>query len=94
MIALGKDIEPTSNWPYLKTAPQALAAGNHSATAFREVLEGGAELLQKRFSDDDAIEDLIHDRAHLVDIVLRAAWQRHAGRHAATGVTQLAPNRC
>ncbi len=82
MIALGKDIEPTSNWPYLKSAPQALAAGSHSATAFREVLEGGAELLKKRFSDDDAIEDLIHDRAHLVDIVLRAAWQRHAGRHA------------
>jgi [protein-PII] uridylyltransferase len=82
MIALGKDIDPTSNWPYLKSAPQALAASNFSPAAFREVLETGAELIKQRFTDDDVIEDLIHDRAHLVDIVLRAAWQRYAGRHS------------
>ena len=31
---------------------------------------------------DDAIEDLVRDRARLVDIALKAAWIRHAGRFA------------
>jgi [protein-PII] uridylyltransferase len=31
---------------------------------------------------DEAIEDLVRDRARLVDIALRAAWVRHAGRFA------------
>ena len=82
MIALGKENETTSNWPYLATAPHALEAGTYSAQAFRQVLETGAEQIKQRFVEDDVIEDLIHDRAFLVDIVLRAAWKRHARKHA------------
>ncbi len=82
MIALGKEIDSPSNWPYLATAPQALEASNYSAQAFRQVLEAGAEQIKQRFVEDDVIEDLIHDRALLVDIVLRAAWKRHVRAHA------------
>ncbi len=82
MIALGKENETTSNWPYLATAPHALEASNYSAQGFRQVLEAGAEQIKQRFVEDDVIEDLIHDRAFLVDIVLRAAWKRHARKHA------------
>jgi [protein-PII] uridylyltransferase len=82
MIALGKENETTSNWPYLATAPHALEASNYSAQAFRQVLEAGADQIKQRFVEDDVIEDLIHDRAFLVDIVLRAAWKRHARKHA------------
>ena len=82
MIALGKENESPSNWPYLATAPHALEASNYSAQAFRQVLEAGAEQIKQRFVEDDVIEDLIHDRALLVDIVLRAAWKRHARKHA------------
>ncbi|MBS0612796.1 MAG: nucleotidyltransferase domain-containing protein, partial [Proteobacteria bacterium] len=82
MIALGKEIE-LSAWPYLNSAPQALAAGGYSAAAFRDVLDIGTSLIKQRFAEDAPIEDLIHDRAQLVDVVLRAAWRHHAGRHAA-----------
>ncbi|MFO1468151.1 MAG: [protein-PII] uridylyltransferase [Steroidobacteraceae bacterium] len=81
-MALGRESEPPSNWSYLAMAPQALADGGHSAAAFREVLDKGTALIRQRFSEDDVIEDLVHDRAHLVDIVLRAAWRHHASRHA------------
>src|SRR4029077_20647717 len=57
-------------------------AGQFSPAAFRDVLQRGATLLKERFLADDIIEDLVRGRAQLVDIVLRAAWQRHAGRHA------------
>ena len=82
MIALGEENQTTSNWPYLATAPHALEASNFSARGFRQVLETGAEQIKQRFVEDDVIEDLIHDRAFLVDIVLRAAWKRHARKHA------------
>ena len=37
---------------------------------------------KERFVADEAIEDLVRDRARLVDIALRAAWVRHAGKFA------------
>ena len=49
---------------------------------FRQVLDRGTELLKERFVADEAIEDLVRDRARLVDIALRAAWVRHAGKFA------------
>jgi len=75
-------LEPAADWPYLKAAPDALQSGQFSPISFRQVLDRGTELLKDRFIADDAIEDLVRDRARLVDIALRAAWVRHAGRYA------------
>ena len=82
MNASGANLDKLSHWSYLNEAPRALEAGSFSAQAFRQVLETGADLIKKRFVENDVIEDLIHDRAFLVDIVLRAAWKRHARAHA------------
>ncbi len=77
-----KFLEPPAEWPYLATAAAALHSGQFSPTTFRQVLDRGTELLKERFVADDAIEDLVLDRARLVDIALRAAWICHAGRFA------------
>jgi hypothetical protein len=80
--AYGKFLDQTADWPYLTAAPTALQGGQFSPGVFREVLDRGTELLKERFEADEAIEDLVRDRARLVDITLRAAWVRHAGRFA------------
>jgi [protein-PII] uridylyltransferase len=82
LSARGKFLQPPVDWPYLKTVPAALAEGQFSPVIFRQVLDRGTELLKERFIADDAIEDLVLDRARLVDITLRAAWVCHAGRFA------------
>ena len=82
MNAYGKFLDQTADWPYLTAAPGALQDGQFSPTVFREVLDRGTELLKGRFEADEAIEDLVRDRARLVDITLRAAWVRHAGKFA------------
>src|SRR6202790_5165210 len=80
--AHGKLLDQPADWPYLTAAPNALRDGQFSPIVFRQVLDRGAELLQERFAADEAIEDLVRDRARLVDITLRAAWVRHAGKYA------------
>jgi [protein-PII] uridylyltransferase len=82
MNTAGRDLGIEQDWPYLQSAPTALKNGNFSPLAFRQVLENGAEQLKERFTADEPIEDLVRDRARLVDIVLRAAWVRHAGKYA------------
>ncbi|HEY1313713.1 MAG TPA: [protein-PII] uridylyltransferase [Steroidobacteraceae bacterium] len=82
MNAPEKILAHPADWPYLTAAPLALQQGQFSPIVFRQVLDRGSELLQERFAHDDAIEDLVRDRARLVDITLRAAWVRHAGRFA------------
>ncbi|HXL70366.1 MAG TPA: hypothetical protein VN935_03900, partial [Rhizomicrobium sp.] len=82
MNAHGKFLDQPADWPYLRTVPEALEGGQFSPIVFRQVLERGTELLQERFAADEAIEDLVRDRARLVDITLRAAWVRHAGKFA------------
>src|SRR5260370_112382 len=62
--------------------PEDLREGQFSPIVFRQVLDRGTELLQERFALDEAVEDLVRDRARLVDITLRAAWVRHAGKFA------------
>jgi [protein-PII] uridylyltransferase len=79
--AHGKFLE-TADWPYLRAAPEALQEGQFSPIIFRQVLDRGTELLKDRFVADEPIEDLVRDRAQLVDITLRAAWVRHAGKFA------------
>ena len=83
MNAHDKFLDQSADWPYLTAAPTALQDGQFSPDVFRQVLDRGTELLQERFAADEAIEDLVRDRARLVDITLRAAWVRHAGKFAA-----------
>jgi [protein-PII] uridylyltransferase len=80
--AHGKFLDPIPDWTYLTAVPQELKDGQFSPIVFRQVLDRGTELLKDRFVADDAIEDLVRDRARLVDIALRAAWLRHAGKFA------------
>jgi len=80
--ARGVDLDQQAGWAYLTEAPQALENSQFSPPVFRQVLERGTELLQERFAADEGIEELVRDRARLVDIALRAAWKRHAGRFA------------
>jgi [protein-PII] uridylyltransferase len=75
-------LDPPADWDYLTAAPDALHGGQFSPIVFRQVLDRGTELLKERFVADEAIEDLVRDRARLVDIALRAAWIRHAGKFA------------
>jgi [protein-PII] uridylyltransferase len=77
-----KPLDPSLDWSYLEAVPQALNDGQFSPLVFRQVLDRGAELLKDRFVADEAIEDLVRDRARLVDVALRAAWVRHAGKFA------------
>jgi len=82
LSAHGTLLDPTADWPYLTAAPEALREGQFSPIVFRQVLDRGTELLQDRFAADEAVEDLVRDRGRLVDITLRAAWVRHAGKFA------------
>ncbi len=82
MSAHGTLLDPTADWPYLTAAPEALREGQFSPIVFRQVLDRGTELLQDRFAAGEAVEDLVRDRGRLVDITLRAAWVRHAGKFA------------
>ena len=82
MNAHGSFLDHTADWPYLTAAPEALRDGQFSPVIFRQVLDHGTELLKDRFVADEAIEDLVRDRARLVDITLRAAWVCHAGKFA------------
>jgi [protein-PII] uridylyltransferase len=81
--AHGKLFDQIADWPYLITAvPAALEEGQFSPIAFRQVLDQGTDLLKDRFIADEPIEDLVRDRAKLVDMALRAAWVNHAGKFA------------
>ena len=82
MNAGAKFLDHTADWAYLADVPQALHAGQYSPAVFRQVLDAGSDLLRERFAADEAIEDLVRDRARLVDVALRAAWVQHAGRFA------------
>jgi [protein-PII] uridylyltransferase len=79
--ANGKVADP-ADWPYLAAASLQLESTQFSPPVFRQVLDQGAELLKERFVADDAIEELVRDRARLVDVALRAAWVRHTGKFA------------
>jgi [protein-PII] uridylyltransferase len=80
--AHGKVLDTPADWDYLESVPQALNEGQFSPLVFRQVLDRGTELLKDRFVADEAIEDLVRDRAKLVDVALRAAWVRHVGKFA------------
>src|ERR1700736_584733 len=62
-------------WPLLTRLPTLLAEANGSPTAYREYLRQAHEELKARFLAEDPIEDLVHARAALIDVVLREAWR-------------------
>jgi [protein-PII] uridylyltransferase len=80
--AHGKLLDPTADWPYLTAVPAALQEGGFSPIVFRQVLDQGSELLKDRFLADEPIEDLVRDRARLVDLTLRTAWANQSGKFA------------
>jgi [protein-PII] uridylyltransferase len=80
--AHGKLLDQIADWPYLTAVPAALEEGQFSPIAFRQVLDQGADLLKDRFFAGEPIEDLVRDRAKLVDMALRAAWVNHTGKFA------------
>jgi hypothetical protein len=80
--ARGEPLDQTADWPYLTVAPRALENSQFSPIVFRQVLDRGTELLRDRFAADEDVEELVRDRARLVDIALRAAWARHTGPSA------------
>jgi [protein-PII] uridylyltransferase len=77
-----KFLDAPADWSYLAAVPEALRVGRYSPDAFRQVLDAGSDLLRERFAADEAVEDLVRDRARLVDVALRAAWVAHAGKFA------------
>jgi [protein-PII] uridylyltransferase len=81
--AHGKFLDQIADWPYLTAVPAALEEGQFSPLTFRQVLDQGSEYLKDRFLADEPIEDLVRDRARLVDVTLRAAWVSHAGKFTA-----------
>ncbi|HEX5648076.1 MAG TPA: [protein-PII] uridylyltransferase [Steroidobacteraceae bacterium] len=73
---------PQPPWPFLATLPDALRASDPAISAFRQALVDGDASLKQRFADDEPVEELVRDRARMVDVVLRSAWALHVGPHA------------
>jgi [protein-PII] uridylyltransferase len=69
-------------WPLLARLPSLLAEAKASPPAYRELLRQAHEELKARFQAEDPIEDLVHARAALIDIILREAWRT---QHVADG---------
>jgi [protein-PII] uridylyltransferase len=67
-------------WPLLNRLPGLLAEANGSPAVYRDYLKQAHEELKARFLAEDPIEDLVHARAALIDVVLREAWRtQHLG---------------
>src|SRR5262249_59182949 len=74
-----------AHWPLLLRLPAQLAAAG-DPPAWRELLRQAHEELSDRFLAEEPVEDLVHARAALVDLVLRAAWARHGAGLAASAL--------
>src|SRR5262249_37391484 len=61
-------------WPLLTRLPALVDEADGSPSAYRDYLKQAHEELKARFLAEDPIEDLVHARAALMDVVLRAAW--------------------
>jgi [protein-PII] uridylyltransferase len=70
-------------WPYLDRLGDRLDAATDPVPAFRSALADGDAALKERFFADEPVEQLVGDRARLVDALLVHAWGRHVGAHAA-----------
>jgi [protein-PII] uridylyltransferase len=57
--------------------------GPETIRVFRQALEAGSLDLGRRFKDEEPVENLVRDRARLIDISLVRAWRMHLGEAAA-----------
>ncbi len=73
---------PPPPWDYLDRLAHSLDASLEPVAAFRAALAEGDAALRARFLADEAIDELVHDRARLLDILLTRAWWLHAGPSA------------
>jgi [protein-PII] uridylyltransferase len=73
---------PQPPWAFLATLPQALRGLEPAISAFRQALADGDAALRQRFEHDEPVEMLVRDRARMVDVVLRSAWELHVGAGA------------
>ncbi|HEY5808060.1 MAG TPA: [protein-PII] uridylyltransferase [Povalibacter sp.] len=70
-------------WDYLNGLQQSLTAGtDENVAVFRGALTEGDNRLKQRFTDDEPVEQLVRDRARLVDTLLKTAWKLHVGDYA------------
>ncbi len=67
------------HWPLLERLPQRLAGDAVSAPLYRDSLREAHAELAARFHAEEPIEAIVHARAQLIDVVLRAAWRAHLG---------------
>jgi len=65
-------------WPQTRAKLQRLLDSQENPiAAFRQALREGTEHLYARYDEGVAVGDLVEARSHLVDMLLRKAWQRH-----------------
>jgi [protein-PII] uridylyltransferase len=62
-------------WPLLTRLPALLAEAQGSPTAYRDLLRQAHEELKTRFLAEEPIEELVHARAAVIDVVLREVWR-------------------
>src|SRR5690242_4127285 len=64
-------------WDYLSVVKNQLSGHQRDVAVFRQLLIDGDTRLKQRFADEESVEILVRDRARLVDVLLRTAWQLH-----------------
>jgi [protein-PII] uridylyltransferase len=71
--------EPPSGWNYLASLSARLDGCARPVADFRAALAEGDRELARRFHADEPVENLVRDRALLVDGLVVRAWRLHAG---------------
>ena len=62
-------------WPLLSRLPALLAESHDSPAACRDLLRQAHEELKSRFLAEEPVEDLVHARAALIDVVFTEVWK-------------------
>ncbi|HEY8521789.1 MAG TPA: [protein-PII] uridylyltransferase [Gammaproteobacteria bacterium] len=57
---------------------QQLAAGDGQVSVYREVLKAASESQRQRFLQNEPVENLVRERAAVVDQLIVSAWQHYA----------------
>lgn len=72
--------ENYDQWPELSSLDVQLDAGANTLDAYRDTLNAARARLQERFTNNEAIEDLVRDQATLVDGILLRLWRTYLGQ--------------
>ncbi|MFK8030586.1 MAG: [protein-PII] uridylyltransferase [Gammaproteobacteria bacterium] len=72
--------ENFDQWPELSSLDTQIDAGEDALPAYRKALESARGRLQERFTNNEAIEDLVRDQARLVDGILLRLWRTFLGQ--------------